>query len=136
MRRMLLAALTAAVISSPMPAQVAREPEVEAVIQSQIEAFKADDFVTAFTFASPSIRAIFGSAERFGTMVRQGYPMVWRPDSVTYLDAERRGDRVMQTVLVRDGAGRLHTLQYEMISGQDGWRINGVRILPSNPVGA
>ena len=38
-------------------------------------AFKAVDFAQAFTYA-PNIKGMFGTADRFGMMVRNGYPMV------------------------------------------------------------
>jgi len=66
------------------PAQ-AQSDEIKAVIGNQIEAFLADDFATAFTFASPMIREIFRTPENFGSMVRNGYPMVWRPAEIRYL---------------------------------------------------
>ena len=59
--------------------QSSSSPAIESVISKQIEAFRADDFATAFTFASPNIRSMFGTPDNFGVMVRRGYPMVWRP---------------------------------------------------------
>jgi hypothetical protein len=56
-----------------------RNPAIETTIQNQLNAFIADDFATAFTFASPNIKGIFGTPENFGAMVTQGYPMVHRP---------------------------------------------------------
>ena len=65
---------------------VAQNADIEATISAQIEAFKADDFEQAFTYASPNIRDIFGSSDNFGLMVRRGYPEVWRPAEVRYLE--------------------------------------------------
>ena len=98
------------------------------VISSQIDAFLKDDFVTAFDFASPMIKGIFGTPERFGAMVRNGYPMVWRPADVEFLNSEERGSTVIQTVKITDGNGRLFFLEYELIETDAGWLINGVRI--------
>ena len=92
------------------------------------EAFLADDVVAAFDHASPTIQRIFGTPERFGEMVQQGYPMVWRPAEVTFLSTEERGGRLFQNVMVRDGAGALHILEYEMTEGASGWKIDGVRL--------
>lgn len=103
--------------------------KIETVIGQQIEAFQADDFARAFSFASPMIQQMFGSSDRFGLMVRQGYPMVWRPEEVTFLERRSEGAATFQQVLVQDAAGRLHTLEYQMVEGPDGWRINGVMIL-------
>lgn len=106
-----------------------------AVIEAQIAAFMADDFAAAFDFASPAIRAIFGTPERFGQMVTQGYPMVHRPSEVRFLDQAERGGAIHQRVLIADAVGRLHVLEYEMIPGPSGFVINGVRIVPGGAAG-
>ena len=106
------------------------------MIADQIEAFEADDFETAFGFASPGIRAIFGTPSRFGQMVREGYPMVWRPGEVRFSDLAERGGRTVQRVLVTDAAGALYVLEYEMVEGEQGWRIDGVRVLDEGAAGA
>lgn len=79
---------------------------------------------------------MFGAAERFGAMVRQGYPMVHRPDEVRYLDLRQEGGRQVQRVMIRDAAGRVHFLDDEMIEAEGGWQINGVRLLPPQGMGA
>lgn len=98
------------------------------VISDQIAAFQQDDFETAFTYASPMIKGIFGTPQRFGQMVRDGYPMVWRPSDVEFLEAEQIGEALVQDVLIRDAEGVLYEVEYEMIQGEDGWKINGVRV--------
>lgn len=113
----------------------AAEP-VEGVIQRQLDAFLRDDFATAFTFASPGIRRMFGTAENFGVMVRRGYPMVWRPAEVRYMRREMRGEKAFQQVLVTDQDGGQHMLEYEMVPDGDSWKINGVRILEAPQLGA
>lgn len=110
-------------------------PEIRGVIADQIEAFRADDFGTAFTYASPTIRKLFGTPERFGAMVKGGYPMVWRPGDVRFLGLEDAGGVKRQTVRITDQAGREHFLEYEMIPAGEGWQINGVRFLEAPGVG-
>ncbi len=110
------------------PSARAQQEPIRAVISAQIAAFEADDFDTAFTFASPTIQSIFGSAQNFGTMVKSGYPMVWRPDDLKFLALEERGGLLWQDVLVRDSQGALHILEYQMQQGDSGWKINGVNI--------
>lgn len=105
------------------------DPEIEAVIGSQIDAFEADDFATAFTFASPTIQRLFGSADTFGLMVRRGYPMVWRPGEVRFLELEAVNGGLRQRVEIIDMQGVRHHLGYSMIRGETGWKINGVEIL-------
>ena len=112
------------------------EPGITSTIGSQIEAFLRDDFATAFAFASPSIQGLFGDHERFGQMVRNGYPMVWRPGDVQYLELRNVAGAIWQRVMIRDQAGGVHMLDYQMIETGDGWRINGVQLLQAPDVNA
>lgn len=124
MRQILVTLLVALVLAAPARAD---DAAIRDVISSQMEAFKADDFAAAFEFASPSIQRIFRTPDNFGAMVREGYPMVWRPADVTFLELETIEGRHWQSVLVRDQQGRAHVLEYEMQMGEEGWKINGVR---------
>ncbi len=112
------------------------EQGIEDTIQSQVDAFLVDDFAEAFTFASPMIQGMFGSPERFGAMVRNGYPMVWRPSEVEFLELRNVNGFPVQRVLMRDAEGRVHFLDYQMIPGKDGWRINGVTLVRAPGVAA
>lgn len=114
----------------------AQDAAIEGVIQSQLDAFQQDDFATAFTFASPTIRGMFGTADRFGMMVRNGYPMVWRPEVVDFLEMKERGPLRYQSVLIQGADGVPHVLEYEMIQVEGDWKINGVRFLRAPFVGA
>ena len=136
MKRFLIALVTAVLTAAQVAAQSADRPAITGTIQNQLDAFQADDFATAFTFASPMIQGMFGSPDRFGTMVRNGYPMVWRPGAVRYLDLREIGGRLWQQVLITDLNGTSHVLDYQMIEGPDGWRINGVQILRLPGTGA
>ncbi|MGB0905657.1 MAG: DUF4864 domain-containing protein, partial [Mangrovicoccus sp.] len=49
---------------------------IQSVIGQQFEALKADDFERAFDFAAPSIKGMFGTAERFGQMVRDYFDVL------------------------------------------------------------
>ncbi len=133
MARILICALLALTLAGPAKAQ---SEDIQGVIRSQLDAFLADDFTTAFTFAAPNIKSIFRTPENFGLMVRQGYPMVWRPGDVTFLGLTDRAGQKVQQVLITDAAGDLHTLEYTLIETENGWQINGVRILPAPGLGA
>lgn len=133
MRFGLYVLLTAMGLSMPASAQ---EAPIQSTIQSQLDAFVADDFVTAFSFASPTIKGIFVSPENFGTMVQQGFPMVWRHEGVRMLELREVAGSLYQRVLITDAAGRSHVLDYQMIETPEGWQINGVQLLPQAGVGA
>lgn len=107
---------------------------IEGVIAGQITAFQADDMDAAFGFASPTLRRLFQTSDRFGQMVREGYPMVYRPQTLRFLNRREVGGFVLQRVMVTDAAGRLHVLEYQMQPSGSGFAINGVRLL--SPAGA
>lgn len=132
MRRAILSFITVLGLSLPVSAQ---DDPITKVISDQIAAFQADDFEAAFTYASPNIKRIFGTPERFGQMVRDGYPMVHRPSAVTMLEQTTRGGQVIQRVMMRDATGRLHFVAYSMVDTPEGWQVNGVQLLRAPEVG-
>jgi hypothetical protein len=89
----------------------AQEGEIRGVISDQITAFQANDFETAFGFASATIKRLFGTPENFGRMVREGYPMVYRPADVRFLQLEDRRGGKSQRVMLRDASGAMHVLE-------------------------
>lgn len=132
MRKGLFAVLLATCLALPATAQ---EGPIQGTIQSQIEAFQADDFARAFTFASPTIKQMFGTPENFGAMVRNGYPMVYRPAEVQMMDLREVAGSLWQRVRITDQAGAGWYLDYMMVETAEGWQINAVQILPAPDVG-
>lgn len=133
MRLGLYGLLIAAGLALPALAQ---EAPIQSTIQSQLDAFRGDDLAGAFSYASPTIKGLFGSPENFGAMVAQGYPMVARPAAVQMLDLREVAGLLWQRVMITDAAGRTHLLDYQMVETADGWQINGVQLLPEAGVGA
>lgn len=107
----------------------AQQSEIQDTISNQIEAFKVDDFVEAFRYATPQLQQLFQSPQNFQRMVTQGYPMVWRPAELRYLDLSERDGALWQKVEIVDAEGRLHLLAYRMEQTPEGWRIAGVQFL-------
>ena len=128
--QLIISALTLFIglMASPILAKDDPQPQIQTVIENQIAAFKVDNFAVAFSYASPSIQSMFGTAEKFGVMVQRGYPMVWRPAEVQFLDLRKMSGDFWQQVLIRDQAGVRHMVLYRMQKGPDGWRINGVQL--------
>lgn len=109
--------------------------QIQSVIQNQLDAFQANDLETAFGFASPTIQQKFGSAETFGNMVRNGYPMVWRPARHQWQKLVQTDAGPVQVVLFEDAYGRLHEAGYLMQLIDGIWRINGVHVRDAPGVG-
>lgn len=133
MRNGLFAVLCAVCLALPAAAQ---EAPIQETIQNQIAAFQADDFAKAFTFASPTIKGMFGTPENFGAMVKNGYPMVYRPAEVQMMDLREVAGNLWQRVRITDQAGAGWFLDYMMVETAEGWQINAVQILPAPDVGA
>ncbi|MHA6347479.1 DUF4864 domain-containing protein [Roseivivax sp. CAU 1761] len=137
MLRNLVLTLALAVLASAAPAQTdADRAGIEAVISGQMDAFRADDMGRAFDYAAPFIQQRFGTAEAFGLMVERGYPMVHRPADIRFGALRAEGAALWQRVFVRDAAGALHVLEYQMLDLGGGWRIGGVRLLPQTGAAA
>ena len=118
-------------------AQVAADQAaIEAVIADQLSDFNARDLPGAWEHASPTIQGIFGTAESFGDMVKNGYPMVWDNSDAQFLELREEAGALRQKVLIDDAEGRGWILDYEMIELPEGWRINGVQVLPAPDVAA
>ena len=136
---MRLTALLTALLMLVAPLTVrADEPDdsIQAVIADQIAAFQSNDVDRAFTHASPNIQRIFRTPKRFGQMVQQGYPMVWRPARYQWLKIVETGSGPVQVVLFEDQSGRLHEAGYLMQQVDGVWRINGVKLRELAGVGA
>lgn len=121
--------LAAILVAASALGAMAQDADIRTTIDQQFEAFKADDFATAFTFASPNLQMFFQSPQNFGRMVTQGYPMVWRPADVQYLELREEAGTYFQKVQIADSDGKFHYLEYRMLKTPEGWRINGVQIL-------
>ncbi|SFR38085.1 DUF4864 domain-containing protein [Litoreibacter janthinus] len=132
--RFLFAALAAMFVAHSALAED-RVAGIETTIQGQVDAFLAEDASAAFSFASPNIKRLFGTPERFGLMVRNGYPMVWAPSKVRFLELRRQGQLLFQKVLFVDQNGAPHVLEYNMMQTENGWLIDGVEYLAAPPVG-
>jgi hypothetical protein len=133
MRNGLFTLMFAASLALPADAQ---EAPIQDTIRSQIDAFQADDFARAFTFASPNIKGMFGTPENFGAMVKNGYPMVYRPSDVQMMELREIAGNLWQRVRIVDQAGAGWFLDYMMIDTPEGWQINAVQIMPAPDVGA
>lgn len=105
---------------------------IQAIISAQIEAFKKDDAVRAFSYASPGIRQVFQTPERFIEMVRSGYAQIYRPLKVEFGPASRSLgtlQQIRQVVNLVGLDGKKAVAYYLMERQTDGsWKIAGVQL--------
>lgn len=124
--------LASSVAAAAEPVSAAETKAVRSVVEAQLEAFAADDAERAFSYAAPSIREMFGTPDRFMAMVRAGYPVVYRPASVTFLAPVRAEGQLVQGVQLTDADGALWLAVYRLERQPDrSWRINGCDVQAS-----
>jgi hypothetical protein len=124
----LRAAAAALVLLAAAPAAADDAAAIRGVIGAQLEAFRADDWAQAYSYASPSIQRLFRSPSGFANMVKGGYPMVWRPSRVEVGALEQGPQGPVQMMFFEDAQGNRYVAAYEMQQIGGVWRINGVRI--------
>ena len=118
--------LTAAFTTSLAQAdETADRQQSRAVIEAQLEAFKQGDAPKAFSYATPNIQTIFGDADTFMKMVRDGYDMVYRPTSVRFVKFETDGMNALHAVQMIDHQKTLWNVYYLVEKRPDGtWKIS------------
>ena len=105
--------------------------EVRFTISSQIDAFKENDVKKAYTFAAPNIQAQFPNPDLFGLMVRNGYPIIWRPKSFKFTEFKDLGETCVQRVLFQSYSGSLKSYDYILEKNNNLWKIAGVITITS-----
>ena len=110
--------------------------DIQSTISDQLRAFASDNFIEAFTHASPGIKDIFGTVENFSNMVKKGYPMVWRYNNFEFLNLEDTPQGYSQIVRITDQNDKLFLLKYFMKNVAGIWKISGVSIIEASDFSA
>lgn len=101
------------------------QKESRAVIEAQLEAFKQGDSAKAFSYATPNIQTMFGDAETFMQMVRDGYDVVLQPSLVRFVKFQTDGTSALHAVQMIDRQKTLWNVYYVLQKREDGtWRIS------------
>ncbi|MGH7186920.1 MAG: DUF4864 domain-containing protein [Pseudomonadota bacterium] len=128
MARILLALLLLVSASAVRAEEIsaADRAAITQVIEDQIAAFRVDDAVRAFSFASPGIQAKFGTPETFIDMVRTGYLPVYRARAASFRALTVENGVPVQAVEILGPDGVSVLALYFMEQQPDGtWKIKG-----------
>ena len=104
---------------------------VRYTISSQIDAFKDNDVKKAYTFAAPNIQAQFPNPDIFGLMVRNGYPIIWKPKTYKFTTFKDLGNSCIQRVLFQSYNGSIKSYDYILEKNGTLWKIAGVLTIKS-----
>jgi len=127
--RQILAAAIVLLLSAGAPALAVTDDEraaIRGVIEQQIDAFRRDDAIAAYSFAAPNIQTLFPNAAMFFRMVRDGYPAVYRARATQFQALVDKDDSVAQTVEITDFDNQAWIALYTLQRQDDGsWKISG-----------
>ena len=118
---------TAALLATPARAEIEIEVVqlVQGTVRAQLAAFAVDDAEQAFSYAAPDIRALFQTPENFMAMVKESYPVVYRPANFSFLKPRVEDGVVLQPVQMLDSNGRSWIAFYTLVSHASGkWLIH------------
>jgi hypothetical protein len=112
-----------------LPNQALQERDwkkIRLVINAQLEAFRRDDAIAAYSFAAPEMRSLFRTPGEFMRMVRTGYKAVYRPRSVRFLHHFMVAGQPVQPLEIVTSEDQLIVAYYVMQRQRDGsWKIAG-----------
>ncbi|MGJ5130022.1 DUF4864 domain-containing protein [Bradyrhizobium oligotrophicum] len=112
------------------PAEAADTSAAQSVIRAQEQALARDDGATAYAQAAPEIQALFPSVEIFMSMVKSGYPPVYRHRSFEFGAAQVEDGSIAQRVHIVDAEGEAWEALYTLRTQPDGsLRITGCSLL-------
>src|SRR5439155_6594083 len=118
-----VALLLALVLAAPARAQAPDATTAADQVLRQLDAFRRNDYDTAYAFASVEIHQLFDRST-FEAMVRGGYPEI--ADCVRARVAEQRpgpNGHVLLLMKIRGANGRHVEAVYEMVWEAGAWKI-------------
>jgi hypothetical protein len=113
---------------SDPPFGVSEEPvraELLNVVDSQLTAFREDDYPKAYTFAASSLRAQL-PLPAFEHMVKAGYHFITQSRSAQFGIILDNGDAAVVNVAISNHSGRVRQYQYLLQRERTGWKIFAV----------
>jgi hypothetical protein len=133
--RMTLATMALFATTLLAPPLLAQESQAEepwqAVINSQIQAFRDRDAAAAFDYAGVAYQISFPSAEMFFEVImRAGYAPIMDSHSHRFGGFRKFGDRaVIQHVSLLGSNQQMYWAVYQVTEEPAGWRVQGVQLV-------
>jgi hypothetical protein len=108
--------------------------ELYEVVRKQISAFRDSDFVSAYRQASTSFQERM-NMEAFSELARTDYPGISHAERVEFGAVRFDGRHAMVPVYFFLPNGDLVACVYSLVSEENGWKIDGARVLRRWPAG-
>ena len=101
------------------------ETELRRVIESQLTAFRQDDYARAYNFASSALKTRI-SLPAFERMVKSGYPFIAKSSAVQFGVILDNGEEALVNATIAGESGALRHYQYLLQRERSGWKIISV----------
>ena len=113
----------------PRGFSIGEKRNIEQAIRTQIRAYAARNAEQAFAQLAPSTQRFFDQPDRFFRAIAQDVPTMLDTRRFAFLGVERKGNRIVQQVLITDSTEREWLAEFELEQQRTGdWRIKGCAI--------
>jgi hypothetical protein len=106
------------------------ENQLRQVIESQLTAFRQDDYARAYNFAGSALKTQV-SLPAFERMVKAAYPVIAKSSAVQFGVILDNGEEALVNATIAGESGGLHHYQYILIRERSGWKIIAVNEVKS-----
>ena len=107
--------------------------ELYAIVNRQIAAFRTADFDSAYRHAATGVQKKFSRSE-FEQMIRRDFSAMTQAEHVEFGAISVTGASAVVQVLLRASDGSVRGFLYSFAAEAEGWKIDGVRPLGSQPI--
>lgn len=113
------------------PAPAAKE--LYSIVTRQLSALHSDDFDSAYRHAASGVQQKF-SKEQFEFMIRRDFSSMTEAQLVEFGTVQVTGAAALVQVFLTTPDGAMRGFLYSFTAEEDGWKIDGVQPLGSQPV--
>ncbi|MEO6993611.1 MAG: DUF4864 domain-containing protein [Lacunisphaera sp.] len=100
--------------------------EVQATVETQLNALRAGNFEQAYELASAGIKAQF-DVRLYAELIRRGYPVLLQANEAELGIVRDKNEAFAQVrVTILDRQKRATVYSYSLVKEKAGWRINGL----------
>lgn len=105
--------------------------EIASVIRQQLDAFTFNDYEEAYRLSSKKIKDQF-SQEQYAERVHTDYPQITKSIRVSFGEVRFSPDptRAIVQVEITGFSHKKVTAEYQMVQEEEGWKVDGITILP------
>lgn len=107
--------------------------ELYSIVSRQLSAFRTADFDSAYRHAAAGVQQKF-SRSQFELMIRRDFSPMTKAEHVEFGAISVTGGGAIVQVFLRTPNGAVRGFLYSFTAESDGWKIDGVQPLGSQPV--